>query len=341
MDLIELIKHMEEIKMNHYKNMKMGVLKLVVLLVAGIGASSVFAQAYPNHTIKFVVPFPPGSATDTSARYFAKKLSEMVSQPVMVDNKPGGNSFIAIQQVLNAPADGYTVFIGSNSPMAVNVAVFKSLPYDPVKDFKPLTMLTRVSNLFIVPDNSNFNNVSELEAYAKEHPNTLNYCYGSAGYQLMAELFNQTANIKTMGIPYKGASECVTAVMTRSVDFAILDITSAMELAKSGKIKAIGVSSERRSPLLPNVPTIQESGVKDYTAYAWVSAAISAKTPPAETAVLAGYMTKIAELPETKAFYENMGAETMKGGPIEMAAFQKSEINLWKRVATTAKIEKQ
>jgi tripartite-type tricarboxylate transporter receptor subunit TctC len=332
---------MEETKMKNYKIIRTAFLTLTLIAAMGLWGATAFSQPYPNRSIKFVVPFPPGSATDSSARYFGKKLSEMISQPVVIENKPGGNSFIAIQQVMNAPADGYTVFIGSNSPMAVNTAVFKSLPYDPVKDFKPLTMLTRVSNLFIVPDNSPFNNIGELVAKAKENPNTLNYCYGSAGYQLMSELFNQTANIKTTGIPYKGASECVTAVMTRSVDFAILDITSAMELAKSGKIKALGISSEKRSPLLPNVPTIQEAGIKDYTAYAWVSAAVSSKTPPAEANALAALMTKIAELPETKAFYENMGAETMKGGPEQMAAFQKSEIALWKRVATLAKIEQQ
>lgn len=317
------------------------ILRLGLMLVATFWGIAAFSQPYPNHSVKFIVPFPPGSATDSSARYFGKKLSEMISQPVVIENKPGGNSFIAIQQVLNAPADGYTVFIGSNSPMAVNTAVFKSLPYDPVKDFKPLTMLTRVSNLFIVPENSSFNSVGELVAKAKESPNALNYCYGSAGYQLMSEHFNQSANIKTTGIPYKGASECVTAVMTRSVDFAILDITSAMELAKSGKVRALGISSEKRSPLLPNVPTLQEAGIKDYTAYAWVSAAVSAKTPPAEANTLAALMTKIAELPETKAFYENMGAETMRGGPEQMAAFQKSEITLWKRVANLAKIEQQ
>jgi tripartite-type tricarboxylate transporter receptor subunit TctC len=326
-----------------FKNSKKNMVQFFMACILAVFASSAVAQSFPNpnRTIKFIVPFPPGSATDTSARYAAKKFTELFNQPVIIDNKPGGNGFIAIQAVLNAPADGYTVFIGSNSPMAVNAAVFKSLPYDPVKDFKPMTMLTRVSNLFIVPESSPFKSVGDVVAKAKESPETLNYCYGSAGYHLMGELFNQTANVKTTGVPYKGASECVNAVLTKSVDFAILDITSAIELAKSGKIKALAISSDKRSPLLPKIPTMMEVGMKDYTTYAWTCAAISVKTPQAETEALAAAFTKIAQLPETKTFFEGLGGEVMKGGPVEMAEFQKSEIDLWKRVANEAKLEKQ
>jgi tripartite-type tricarboxylate transporter receptor subunit TctC len=327
--------------MKYFVNSKIAILKLAIILFVPVFAAPSMAQSYPNHSIKFVVPFPPGSATDTSARYFAKKLSDLTSQSVVIENKPGGNSIIAIQSVLSAPADGYTVFIGSNSPMAVNAALFKTLPYDPVKDFSPLTMLTRAPNLLIVPENSSFSTVADLVAKAKEKPGELNYGYGSAGYQLMAELFNETAGVKTTGIPYKGASGAVNAVLSKSIDFAFVEITSSIELVKSGKVKALALSSEKRSPLLPNVPTAIEAGLKGYTAYVWVSAAVSSKTPPKVTAALAALMAKIEDMPETKEFYEKIGAEVMKGGPAEMAAFQKAEIAQWKRVVNAAKIEQQ
>ncbi len=315
--------------------------RVFLLISLCFGMSIAFAQTYPSKTIKFIVPFPPGSATDTSARYFAKKLSELTSQSVVIENKPGANSFIATQAVLSAPADGYTVFIGSNSSMAVNVALLKTMPYDPVKDFSALTMLTRAPNLLIVPESSPYMTVGDLVDKAKEGPGKLNFGYGSAGYQLMAELFNQTAGVQTTGISYKGASESVNAVLTRSIDFAFVEITSAIELVKSSKVRALALSSDKRSPLLPNVPTAMESGLKGYTAYVWVCAAVSAKTPKKETATLSALLTKIENMPETKEFYEKMGAEVMRGGTQEMESFQKAEIEQWRHVVELAKIEKQ
>ena len=208
------------------------------------------AQEFPSRPIRFVVPFPPGSGTDTSARYFARKLTEMVGQPVVVDNKPGANGFIAVRAVQSAPADGYTVFIGSNSTLAVNVALFKNLPYDPVADLAPLTMLMRSPALLIVPGNSGPRTLSDLVADARAKPGQLNFGAGSAGYQLMAEAFNDAARVQTVHVPFKGASEAVTAVSAGTVHFAFAEMTSAQELVRSGKLRAMAVASERRVPSL-------------------------------------------------------------------------------------------
>lgn len=299
------------------------------------------AQEFPNRPIKFVVPFPPGSATDTSARYFAKKLSEMTSQPVVIDNKAGGNSFIAVRAVLAAPADGYTVFIGSNSSLAVNVALFKALPYDPIADFSPLTMMVRAPAVLVVPGTSSYTTLPELVAAAKAKPGLLNYAHGSAGYQLMAELFNESANVKTYGVPFKSATDSVVAVASETVQFAFVEITSAQELVKSGKLRALAVASANRVSALPSVPTSAEAGLAGFGAYVWVAAMVSSKTPKAETEKLAALLTKIEKLPETREFYERIGGEVMRGGPEEMRAFQNSEIDLWKRIAVKAKIEQQ
>ena len=304
-------------------------------------AAQALAQEFPSRPIRFVVPLPPGSGTDTSARYFARKLTEMVGQPVVVDNKPGANGFIAVRAVQSAPADGYTVFIGSNSTLAVNVALFKSLPYDPVADLAPLTMLMRSPALLIVPGSAGPRTLSDLVADARAKPGQLNFGAGSAGYQLMAEAFNDAARVQTMHVPFKGASEAVTAVSAGTVHFAFAEMTSAQELVKSGKLRALAVASERRVPSLSSVPTATEAGLPGFTAYTWVAAMVPVKTPKAETDKLASLMTAIERMPETREFYERIGAEVMNGGPEEMRAFQNAEIQLWKRIATKAKVEQQ
>ena len=302
---------------------------------------SAIAQGFPSRLIKFVVPFPPGSGTDTSARYFARKLAEMTGQPVIVENKAGANGFLAVKQVLSAPADGYTVFVGSNSTLAVNVALFKKLPYDPQVDFAPLTMMMRAPAVLAVPPDSPSKTLNELMTRAKAQPGKLNYGAGSAGYQLMAELFKERAQLDIAHVPFKGASEALTAVASGTVDLTFADITASTELVKGGRVKALALASEKRSGALPNVPTAAEAGLPGFTAYVWVGAMVAAKTPKAELEKLANLLAQVERLPETKEFYEKQGAETMHGGPEEMRAFQAAEIQLWKRIATRAKVELQ
>ena len=299
------------------------------------------AQDFPNKPIKFIVPFPPGSGTDTSARYFGKKLTELTGQPVVVENRPGANGFIAVRALLSAPADGYTVFVGSNSTLAVNVALFKKLPYDPQVDMAPLSMMMRAPALVVVPANSPFKTLGELVSAARAQPGKLNYAAGSAGYQLMAESLSDSAGLNIRSVPFKGASEALIAVVSGTVDLAFSDITAAYELVKGGKLRALAVASDRRASTLPAVPNMREAGVPGFTAYVWVGAMVSAKTPEAQTSKLAALMAQIERMPETKEFYERLGAETMNGGADEMRQFQADEIALWKRIAVKAKVEQE
>lgn len=316
-------------------------------LLAGLVLLAPMAQAQTPTTdaaskpLKFIVPFPPGSGTDTSARYFARKLTEMTGQNVVVENKPGANGFIAVRAVLSAPADGSTVFVGSNSTLAVNAALFKSLPYDPLTDLAPLTMMMRAPALLVTPASGPHATLKDLVAAAKAQPDKLNYGSGSAGYQLMAELFNDMAGVQTHHVPFKGASEAMTAVASGTVHMAFADITGASELVKGGRLRALAVASDRRVPAAANVPTAAEAGLPGFTAYTWVAAMVSAKTPKAEVDKLAAVLSKIETLPETREFYERLGAEVMRGGPEEMRAFQSAEIQLWKRIAAKAKVEQQ
>lgn len=314
---------------------------LLIAAAAALCAGHVVAQEFPSKAIKFIVPFPPGSGTDTSARYFGRKLTELTGQPVIVENRPGANGFIAVRAALTAPADGYTVFIGSNSTLAVNVALFKALPYDPVADFTPLSMLMRAPALIVVPGNSPYQTLPALIADAKAKPGVLNYGAGSAGYQLMSELFNDEAKVQTTYVPFKGAGEALIAVVSGTVNLTFADVTGVQELAKSGKVRALAVAATKRVPALPAVPTASEAGLPGFTAYTWVGAMVSAKTPKAQAAKLAALMTKIETMPETREFYEHLGAEVMHGGPEEMHNFQVAEIQLWKRVAVKANVELQ
>lgn len=298
-------------------------------------------QDYPSKPFTFVVPFPPGSGTDTSARYFGEQLTQLTGQPVVVENRPGGNGFIAVQSVLNAPADGYTVFIGSNSTLAMNSAMFKSLPYDPQKDFSPLSMMMRAPTVLVVPPNSPHQSLKDLIEAAKARPSQLNYAAGSAGYQLMAELFNDMAGVDIENVPYKGASEAVVAVASGTVDMAMSDITAAYELVKGGRLRALAVADESRAPALPDTPTSAEAGLPGFHAYVWVGAMVAARTPEAQTARLAEWFAQIEQMPETRDFYARLGAGVMQGGAEEMRAFQAAEIEQWKRVVAKANIPLQ
>jgi len=313
------------------------------LLAASLAmpAAAVAQGAFPSRPLKFVVPFGPGSGTDTSARYFGRKLQEMTGQPVVVENRPGGNGFIAVRQVLAAPADGYTVFIGSNSTLAVNVALFRKLPYDPTADLAPLSMMMHAPALLVVPPDSPHRSVASLVAAATARPGRLNYGAGSAGYQLMAEQLNDAARIQTTHVPFKSAAEALTAVASGTVDFSFADITAALEMVKGGRVRALAVAAERRTPALPELPTATEAGAPGVIASVWVAAAVHARTPRPEAERLADLFTRIERQEETRAFYARLGAETMQGGAAEMRDFQKEDIARWQRIAAKAGVELQ
>ncbi|MFT3800047.1 MAG: tripartite tricarboxylate transporter substrate binding protein [Burkholderiaceae bacterium] len=308
---------------------------------AGSAAAGTSAGDYPSHPIRFIVPFPPGSGTDTSARYFGKKISEMTGQPVVIENRAGGNGFIAVQQVLSAPADGYTIFIGSNSTLSTNAALFKKLPYDPVADFAPISTLVKGPALLIVPPDSPYKTLAEFIDAARKQPGKLNYGAGSAGYQLMGELFAESTGTKLLHVPYKGASDAVTAVAAGNVDFSPVDISAAVELARSGKVRALAVAADQRSSALPDVPTAGEAGASGYTAYTWVAAMAPAHTPKPVVDKLTELFVAIVGQPETRDFYVRQGQEVAPAGPDYLRKFQRDEIALWKRIAEVAKVPLQ
>lgn len=294
------------------------------------------ADQFPSRLIRFVVPFPAGSATDLSARYYARKLTELTSQSVIVDNRGGGNGIIGVRAVLDAPADGYTVLIGTTSILAVNVALFRRLPYDPVADFTPLTMMMHSPAVLAVNAKGPYNTVADLVKAAHEKPSALNYSAGTAGYQLMAELFNQLTNVKTTHIPYKGSGEAVIAVLSGQTDFTIIETSLTLS---QPMLRPLLVGSRQRFELLKDVPTGSEAGLPGFEATTWVAAMVASRTPPVIATKLAELMSAIARMPETKAYFENQGAASPPAGPDELRKFQVEAIETWKRVAQRAGIQ--
>ena len=313
------------------------------ILALGIAAIATAATAqvanFPTRALKIVVPTSPGSGSDTTARYFGEQLAAALGQAVVIDNKPGANGIIAAMAVKQAPADGYTIFLGTNTHMAVNPSVVKDIPYDPVKDFKPVTGLARGMMIFVTAPTSKMNNVTDLVAAAKVSKQLLNVGTYTSGFHLSKEWFANVTGTKYVNVPYKGAPEVFLGVMGGQLDWAVSDLISAMPQVKAGKLKALAVSGEKRHPDYPEIPTIKESGYPEYVNYTWTSMYIRSDTPDAISAKLVDTMQKILATPSAKEFTAKIGSDLMALPPAEMRKFQISETERFKRIADGAGIK--
>ena len=314
---------------------------LVMATTLAVAATSAIAQVanFPNRALKIVVPTSPGSGSDTTARYFGEQLASALGQPVVIDNKPGANGVLAAMAVKQAPADGYTIFLGTNTHMAVNPIVVKDLPYDAVKDFKPVAGLARGMMIFVASPTSKMNTVGDLVAAARASKQQLNVGTYTAGFHLSAEWFASATNTKFVNVPYKGAPEVFLGVMGDQLDWAVSDLIAAIPQVKAGKLKALAVSGERRHPDHPEIPTVKESGFPEYVNYTWTSMYIRSETPDAVTSRLVDAMQKILATPGAKEFTAKIGSDPMALPPAEMRKFQISETERFRRIADGAGIK--
>ncbi len=306
-----------------------------VLALSGLWSSSpVLAQVsnFPSKPIKVLVPFTAGSGSDVYARFFGKKLSEILGQPVIVENKPGAGGALAVQSLKNEPADGYTMLLGSNSPMAVNVVTVKNLAYDPVVDLRPVAGMTRSMAVFMVGNESSLKTVADLVERGRKQP-PLNAGTYSPGYQLAAAQFTSKTGTPFQTVMYKGLSQTITDVIGNQIDLAVVDSTGSVSTATSGKARALLVTGDTRHPELPNVPTLKESGYPEAVHYSWTSFWVAAQTPDATVNILADAMQKALAQPDSKKFIEQTGAEVMPLGPEAMRVFQLAEIERFRKAA--------
>ncbi|VTU28891.1 Argininosuccinate lyase [Variovorax sp. PBS-H4] len=313
---------------------------LTLILAALVATGGAAAQGFPEKPITFVVPFAAGSATDQIARALGNGVTAETRQPVVIDNKAGASGFIASQQVAKAAPDGYTVLITTNTTHAANEHLFKKLPYDPVKDFAPVAALGKGGQIMVVRPDFPAKTVAEFVALAKKEPGKHSFGSGSSSSRMAGELLQQLADIKLLHVPYKSNPLAVTDLLGGQIDMMITDTATGLPQVKAGKLRALGVSGAKRSPLAPDVPTIAEAGVKGYEMGYWFAAYAPAKTPPAVVKRLNELLVKAAKSDAARtAFYEPTGTEVFTGTPEELAKFQAAESQKWGRIVKAAGIE--
>ena len=297
------------------------------------------AQAYPSKPITFVVPFAAGSATDQLARALGQSVGDQSKQPVIVDNKGGASGMIAAAQVAKAAPDGYTVLITTNTTHATNEHLYKKLSYDPVKDFAPITGLGKGGQVLVVRTDAPYKNVMDLVAAAKKTPGKLSFGSGSSSSRTAGEMFKQLSGTDILHVPYKSNPNAITDLLGGQIDFMITDTSTGVPQVKGGKLKALGVSTTERNPLLPEVPTIAEAGVKGYDMGYWFAAYAPAGTPPAAVAKLRELLAAATQSAGAKNFFDSSGSVAWTTSPEALAKFQADETAKWGKVIKAAGIE--
>lgn len=315
--------------------------RAVLAALAAVPFAYSHAQGFPSKPIRIIVPFTAGGGSDAAARYFGDKLGEVLHQPMLVENRPGGVSgSIGTLAVKAAPADGYTLLVGSSSPMVINPVVVKDLPYDPSKDFKPVGGLTKNTTAIVVPAGSPYKVLAELVSASQKDPK-LNAGTASAGFQLAAAWFGNTAGFQFTHVPYKGLNQALTDLAGNNLDWAIVDLAGATPLLQSGRIRALAVTDEKRHPGFPSVPTVVESGFRDYIYNTWTSFHVRADTPNEVTRTLAAALQKVLHTDAARDYARKAGTELLPLGPEEFASYQKTELDRFQRVANAAGMKPQ
>ena len=314
-----------------------------VVFVAGAAlfGSAVQADDYPSHPIHLIVPYSAGGSADATARVIARQIGKMTGQTIVVENRGGSAAIVGTEVVKNADPDGYTLLLGQSGPISINPAVYKNLPYDPVKDFAPISLTSTYPYIMVVNRSLGVKTLQEFVALAKRKPGALNFGTTGVGASnhLLTELFDLKAGIKMTHIPYRGTALAVADLVAGQVQVVFSDPISALQLVKSGTLVALAVTSKERSPIAPDVPTIAESGYPGFDAVGWHGILAPAKTPPAIVAKLNAEIVQALKNPETRSLLENQAIQVVGSSPQEFANYITQDLTLWKEVADQAKIE--
>ena len=304
-------------------------------LLAGLVAASgsALAQTYPSKPIRWIIPFPPGGAMDVMARALGPKMAESLGQPVITENRPGAGGIIGSEVVAKSPPDGHTILIVSVG-QAVNASLYPKMPFDPIKDFEPVSLVAVVPNVLVLYPSVKANTIPELIALAKAQPGKLTYASAGNGtsIHLAGEMFASMAGVDIVHVPYKGSGPAVTDLLGGQVNLMFDSITSAKPHIQAGKLRALGVTSARRSQALPNVQTISEAGLKGYDVSPWFAVFVPAKTPKPVIDRLHGEITKALKLPDIQERFAAIGAEPVGSTPDQLATHLKRETDRWSAI---------
>jgi tripartite-type tricarboxylate transporter receptor subunit TctC len=311
-------------------------------IVTGVLALGLAAGAYadyPDKQFTFVVPFAAGSATDQLARSLGQEVTRITKQAVIVDNKPGASGFIGAEAVKKAAPDGYTVFITTNTTHAANEHLFKKIPYDPVKDYLPVTGLGKGGQIMIVNLNTPAKSVSEFIALAKAQPGKISFGSGSSSSRVAGEMFQQLAGVELLHVPYKSNPLAINDLLGGQINMMITDTATGLPQIKGGKVRALAVSTAKRSPLTPDLPTIDEAGVKGYDMGFWFAAYVPANTPPAVVNKLHDILVEATKGSAMQQYYSTAGIDPFVTTPAELGKFQVAESEKWKSIIKKAGID--
>jgi tripartite-type tricarboxylate transporter receptor subunit TctC len=322
---------------------RLSVSVFAVALLGAATASVVMAEDYPTRTITDIVASTPGGGTDIISRVYGEQLSKQLGQPFIVENIAGAGSLTGTVQAARATPDGYTLQTGLNASMAVNPSLFANLPYDPVNDFEPVGMLAQFPFALVVSNNFPAHSVKELIAMAKEKPGAINYASAGngTGQQLSMELFKLTTGINLAHVPYRGAAPAYTDVMSGQVPVFIDNLASALGQIKGGSVRVLAVTSKERSPLLPDVPTVEEAGVPGYVYYTWFGLWAPKGTPQPIVNKLYAEIKKAQATPAVKDRIAALAGETLDMPLADIKPFLKAEIARWADVVKRANIQVQ
>ncbi|HTP99194.1 MAG TPA: tripartite tricarboxylate transporter substrate binding protein [Casimicrobiaceae bacterium] len=314
--------------------LRLGMAVPLALALAGVARAD-----YPEKAITFVVPFAAGSATDQLARSLGTEVTNLTKQPVIVDDRPGASGFIGAELVKKAAPDGYTVFITTNTTHAANEHLFKKIPYDPVKDFAPVTGLGKGGQIMIVNLDLPAKSVQEFIALAKSKPGKISFGSGSSSSRVAGEMFQQMAGVELLHVPYKSNPLAINDLLGGQINMMITDMATGLPQVKGGKVRPLAVSTLKRSPLTPDLPTIDEAGVKGYDMGFWFAAYVPAHTPPAAVSKLHDLLVAATKGPAMQQFYATTGTDPFTTSPADLAKFQAVESEKWKSIIKKAGIE--
>jgi len=318
--------------------MRFAALFATILLAALPAAAA--EDDYPNHTVRIVVPFAPGGSTDVVARILADKLQGELKQSFVVENRAGAGGNIGADVVAKSNPDGYTLLMGTTGVLAINNYLYKDMPFDPQRDFAPVSYTSLITNILVVNANVPAKNVADLVALAKAKPGELTFASSGAGSSthLSAELFKSMAGVDIVHVPYKGSSQAITDLMTGHVTMLVDNAPSSLPYVQQGKLRALAVTSLKRMPGLPDVPTLDEAGVKGYESLSWSGIVAPAATPKPVIAKLNAAIERVLAMPDVRKKFADLGVDPVGGPPEAFARHIRAESEKWGRVVKAANI---
>ena len=314
------------------------ILRTLAVGLLAVCALAFAADDFPSKPIRIVVPYGPGQSGDLILRALADPMAKSATVPVIVDNKPGANNFIAAQAVTSAAPDGYTLFVGSGQSHGSNSALFKKLPYDPVKDLTPVILLNKGALIFVVPSSSTIHTSADLIKRARETPNGLTYGAASSGTRMSGELLQKMSGAKVRYIPYKSAPQAMVDMLGGSLDFAVVDVPSAQSLIQQGRVRGLAVTSLERHPTLTDIPAMAET-LPGFEMVAWAGVFAPAGTPAPVVNKLNALFREAQASPAGKAFYQQAGLRPTPSTPEQLGAFVTSEMTKWAALVKAAGIQ--